>query len=116
MHDAEPLSLPDRLVAVARLWAAANGRSLGALASIVANHGSFFDRLRTGNAGTTTATLEKFAAFLSDGANWPGGQVPAEVCEFAHVVGISSAACAASPDSGGGEIGSCLSAEAGHGN
>ena len=90
--------LVERLKRVAQLWADANGRSLGALATIVANHGSFFERLAAPDAGTTTATLEKFARFLTEAANWPEGMVPQEVCLFAHAVGVSGGACPASPD------------------
>jgi hypothetical protein len=90
--------LVERLKRVATLWAESTGRTLGALASTVANHGSFFERLETPGAGTTTATLEKFAQFLVEPDNWPEGKVPDEVCRFAHAVGISGGACALSPD------------------
>lgn len=106
----EPLSLPDRLIAAAQLWSAATERSLGALASMVVNHGSFFDRLQERDS-TTTATLQKFARFLGDAANWPEGHgVPADVCAFAHVVGVSSAACAAATDTDPAVIGDCPAA------
>lgn len=98
MSEHHPIPLVERLKQGAALWSAATGRSLGALATIVANHGSFFERLDSPGAGTTTATLEKFARYLSDPVNWPEGEVPEEVCRFAHAVGISAAACAASPD------------------
>lgn len=94
------LPLVERLKLVAQLWVVANGRSLGALSTIVANHGSLFERLEVPGAGTTTATLEKFARFLSEAGNWPEGAVPDEVCRFAHAVGISAGACALSPDIG----------------
>lgn len=89
MHDLAPKTLLDRLVDSAKLWATANGRSLGALASIVVNHGSFFDRLAVPGASTTTATLERFARYLGDCSSWPDGAVPAEVRAFVHVTGIT---------------------------
>lgn len=92
MQQTEPALLLDRLLVSARLWAAATGRSLGALASVVVNHGSFFERLESPGASTTTATLEKFARFLVDPANWPDGAVPGEVAAFGHVTGISNGA------------------------
>ncbi|MEO5605581.1 MAG: hypothetical protein ABIR02_08215 [Novosphingobium sp.] len=98
MDNSEPLSLPDRLVAISRLWSAATGRSLGALASVVVNHGSFFERLESGGASTTTATLEKFARHLGDAGNWPDGAVPREVREFSHMVGVAAKAPVPSPD------------------
>lgn len=72
-----------------QLWSEANGRSLGALASIVVNHGSFFDRLINPGASTTTATLDKFARFLGDVSNWPDGMdLPQAVREFVAVTGV----------------------------
>ena len=92
------LSLVERLKLVAALWCLATGRTPGALSTIVANHGSFFDRLDAPEAGTTTATLEKFARFLVKPDNWPAGLVPQEVCQFAHAVGITPDPPAPSPD------------------
>lgn len=85
----EPLTLIDRLRTCAALWADANDRSLGALASVVMNHGSFFDRFESADVSTTTTTLERFARFLGDPANWPEAAVPDAVREFVHVVGIT---------------------------
>lgn len=87
----------DRLLTVAELWSAATGRSLGALSSVVTNHGSTLDRLRDPGNAVTDATLEKFAAYLLDPANWPeppAGQarVPDQVRAFAHAVGVSLSA------------------------
>ncbi|MCT2398502.1 hypothetical protein [Novosphingobium mangrovi (ex Huang et al. 2023)] len=92
------MTLIDRLLCCARLWTDANERSLARLATLVSNDGKFFTRLESGRGNATTATLEKFARFLGDGANWPDGAVPREVCEFVHIVGISSEACAVAPD------------------
>lgn len=89
MHTVEPSPLLDRLALSARLWSEATGRSLGALASVVVNHGSFFERLESPGASTTTVTLEKFARFLVDPANWPDAAVPGEVIAFGHVTGVT---------------------------
>jgi len=98
--DALP-GLIDRLRASAELWAQVNTASLSALASAVLNDSGYFARIAVPAPSTTTRTLEKFARFLVDPANWPGGAAPEEVCAFAHAVGISGAACAVSPDIGG---------------
>ena len=105
MEQDQPTPLVGRLKQVSAQWVAATGRSLGALATIVANHGSFFERLDSPGAGTTTATLEKFARFLIEADNWPEGDVPQEVARFAHAVGISAAAGAWSPDIAAESIG-----------
>lgn len=104
MAPEEPQKLTDRLLRCGALWAEANAASLGALGRQVLNDHRFFDRIDSPR-GTTTATLEKFAGFLATSAQWPDGVVPQEVCSFAHAVGISSAACAASPDSAVRNIG-----------
>lgn len=95
MDSDEPIRLNARLRTCGDQWAAVNGASLAALGRLAINDSSFFNRIDSPR-GTTTATLERFAQFLTDPANWPDGAVPPEVCEFAHVVGISSAACSAS--------------------
>lgn len=105
MEQDQPTPLVERLKQVSALWVAATDRSLGALATIVANHGSFFERLDSPGAGTTTPTLEKFARFLIEADNWPDAQVPLEVARFAHAVGISRAANTASPDIAAESIG-----------
>lgn len=91
MNTAPPLSLVDRLRQVAQLWVAGNDASLARLGKFVVNDGGFFTRLETQVQGTTTATLEKFAGFLADAGNWPGGAVPQEAVDLAHRVGISMA-------------------------
>lgn len=60
------------------------------------NDGGFFSRLQTQVQGVTTATLEKFAGFLVDPANWPEGAVPQEAIDLAHVTGITPASLALS--------------------
>lgn len=94
MSKHQPTPLIDRLRHCATLWSDANGRTLGALSSIVMNHGSFFDRFIEPGASTTTATLERFARYLGDAANWPDGVVPETVCDFVHVVGVTPAVAA----------------------
>lgn len=61
---------------------------LSRLSKRVVDDGKFFDNLPTMRRGPSTDTLEKFAAFLADAANWPEGLVPDEVREFAHVTGV----------------------------
>ena len=89
MDQASPPRLRDRLFAAAQAWSAATGRTIGALSSVVANHGQALERLRDPANKVTDATLEKFAAYLADPANWPGGAVPQEAVDLAHRVGIS---------------------------
>jgi hypothetical protein len=88
--EAEPVKPRDRLLALAEQWAAATGRSLGALSSVVSNQGGTLDRLRDPATAVTDSTLEKFARFLADAANWPDGEVPDEARAFAHVCGVSA--------------------------
>lgn len=83
-----PFSLLDRLRSAATLWADAHGATLARLGRTVINDGGFFARLESPGASTTTATLERFARFLGDGANWPDGVVPAEVGAFVHITGV----------------------------
>ena len=83
-HDAPPLI--DRLRIAADAWSSATDRTVGALSAIVTNHGSFFDRLGSTRAGVSTTTLEKFARFFADPANWPDGAVSPAASEFVHVV------------------------------
>lgn len=90
MNTLTALSLVDRLRQVAQLWVAAQDASLARLGKAVVNDGGFFTRLETQVQGTTTATLEKFAAFLADGGNWPEGAVPQEAIDLAHRVGITT--------------------------
>lgn len=88
-------------MAVAELWSAATGRSLGALSSVVSNHGGTLDRLRDTSNSVTDATLEKFARFLADPANWPDREVPEEAKAFAHRVGVTVEPASASPGKAG---------------
>ncbi|PKB19634.1 hypothetical protein B0I00_1873 [Novosphingobium kunmingense] len=87
----EAIPLIDRLMTCAKAWAEANDRSLSRLATIVVNDGKFFVRCEEGTANPTAATLERFARFLGEPANWPEGAVPDAVASFVHVVGVSPA-------------------------
>jgi hypothetical protein len=94
------LSLPrlrDRLLHAAEAWSRATGRTLGALSSVVSNHAQTIERLRDPDNKVTDATLERFAVFLADPVNWPGGEVPQEAVDLAHVTGVSGAAAHVSP-------------------
>jgi hypothetical protein len=88
MKPTPSLSLVDHLRQAARIWVAAHDASLARLGKSVVNDGGFFTRLETQVQGTTTATLEKFAAFLTDTGNWPDGAVPQEAIDLAHRVGV----------------------------
>jgi hypothetical protein len=87
------LTLSDHLLACADLWCAANEQAkLATLGRLAMNDTAFF--AREVSRGPTTATLEKFAAFLGDPGQWPGGRVPEKVCEFVHrVEGRTPAGC-----------------------
>ncbi len=91
MDQGSHLRLRDTLLLAAERWALATSRSTGALSSIVANNGRALERLRDPATSVTDATLEKFAGFLADPANWPGGTVPQEAIDLAHRVGVSIA-------------------------
>ncbi len=87
---AEPLSLIERLRLCAQLWVEATGGSFARLGRTVLNDSSFFNRIESPQ-GTTTATLERFARYLGDAANWPEGAVPDEARAFALVTGVATA-------------------------
>lgn len=99
MDATAALPLIDRLQLVAALWVDAHAEPRPTLARLgrrVVNDGGFFTRLESPAAATTTTTLEKFAGFLADPANWPadehgGRAVPREAIELAHVTGIAPA-------------------------
>lgn len=85
------LPLTDLLCAAGAIWAERSDATLAKLGKLVVNDTSFFARFDNPRASTTTATLEKFAAFLGDPGNWPDGAVPQEAVDLAHRVGISTA-------------------------
>ena len=84
-----PPTLLDRLRVSAQLWVEARDASFARLGREVINDGGFFARIEARGASTTTATLERFARFLGDAANWPDGEVPEAVRGFVHVVGVN---------------------------
>lgn len=92
----EPAPLVERLKISAQQWAFANDASLARLGKQVMNDSGFFSRI-DGNPVTTTATLERFARFLGDQANWPEGVVPSEVRAFVHITGVTAEAVEPSP-------------------
>jgi hypothetical protein len=87
----------DHLAASGGLWAAAQGLSLAKLGRLVVNDTSFFARIAQPGVSVTTNTLEKFTTFLAEPANWPRGEVPQEVVDLAHRVGISAELVGVSP-------------------
>lgn len=102
-----PASLPDRLRICADLWVARNPglkASLPRLARVVMNDSAFFTRLAL-QPVARTSTLERFARYLGDAANWEAGHVPDMVRAFVHAVGGSPDDPAASPDIRSGQIG-----------
>src|SRR5690349_2690940 len=100
MLSNETLRLVERLRRCAELWSDASGASLATLGRNAINDSSFFNRLDSPR-GPTTATLEQFARFLGDEANWPERQVPVEVLGFLHAVGVSAEPVALSPGKAG---------------
>ena len=51
------------------------GKSLARVATIVANNGAFFRRLREGKP-FLVHNLERFNSWFQDPRNWPDGRVP----------------------------------------
>ncbi len=85
----EQQTLTERLVTASECWTAACDVTLARLGKIVANDTAFFTNLAKMRRGPSTDTLEKFARFLADAANWPEGEVAEEAKALAHVVGVS---------------------------
>jgi hypothetical protein len=82
-------SLIERLHRCATLWTDAHQAAPGRIGRLVVNDAGVLPRISQPGASVTTTTLEKFAAFLADAANWPGGVVPQEALDLAHVVGVT---------------------------
>lgn len=81
------MTLIDKVLKVAAIWAAAQGHSSTArLSTIVANDGKVLAKLERGS-GATIGTLDKFVVYLREPANWPGGAVPFEAAELLAAVG-----------------------------
>lgn len=85
-------TLIERLQRCAQLWTDAHSAAPGRIGRVVANDAGVLPRISQPGASVTTATLEKFAAYLADPANWPEGAVPQEAIDLAHVTGISAPA------------------------
>lgn len=80
------MTLIDRILRLAELWAEEKGHSTTSrLSTIVANDGGLLKRLGEGG-NTTVATLTKFMRFLALPDNWPG-QLPAEARELIDAIG-----------------------------
>lgn len=96
----EPLTLTERLLSASDCWTQAHDATLARLGKIVANDTAFFTNLAKMRRGPSTDTLEKFARFLADPANWPEGEVADEAKALAHVVGVSAPDSSASAGKG----------------
>ncbi|MBX7496788.1 hypothetical protein K3172_13055 [Qipengyuania sp. 6B39] len=111
------IDLKTRLAEAAQIWctahAAAEGKEvpLSRLSKAIGYDGKFFDTLPTMRRGPSTDTLEKFARFLADPANWPDGTVAEEAKALAHVCGVS-AADVLPPTVDGGQKDTQISSEA----
>ena len=82
--------LRSKLKAAASAWCKAHDAPSSRLGKAVASDAAFFDRVEGRDVlPCTVATLEKFARFLADAANWPEGVVAEEAKALAHVVGVS---------------------------
>lgn len=75
------MQLTEYLQRLSEIWATAHGRTLGALATQVANDGKFFTRLDAGMQ-PRVATFEKFLAFFRSGENWPDNRIPLSAAEL----------------------------------
>lgn len=81
------MTLIDRLLRIADLWAEAKGHSsTSRLSTIVANDGGLLKRLAEGG-NLTVATVDKFVCFLRDSTNWPDAVLPAEASELIDQIG-----------------------------
>jgi hypothetical protein len=97
METATTPTLIERLHRCTMLWTAAHDAAPGRIGRLVVNDAGVLPRISQPGASVTTGTLEKFAVFLADPVNWPGGEVPQEAVDLAHVTGCSSAAANVSP-------------------
>lgn len=95
--------LKTRLSLAAESWCAAHADENGvpAPASRLAraagyDDGQFFKNLPSSKRGPSTDTLEKFARFLVNPANWPEGKVADEAKALGHVPVVSVPAPTAS--------------------
>lgn len=87
------MTLIERLVQAAELWARENQRSLARLATIVVNDGKLFDRI-AGGGSCTVATYERLMDHLRDPTSW-SGPIPCEALQLLNLSApvASVAAC-----------------------
>lgn len=97
METGNSPTLIERLQRCAMLWTDAHAAVPGRIGRVVVNDAGVLPRISQPGASVTTATLEKFAAYLADPANWPEGSVPQEAIDLAHVVGVTPNLPASSP-------------------
>lgn len=97
MEQDAPPKLIERLQHCAQLWTDAHDAAPGRIGRVVVNDAGVLPRISQPGASVTTSTLEKFAAYLADPANWPGGEVPQEAIDLAHVTGVTPALGVLSP-------------------
>ncbi|MEQ5789056.1 hypothetical protein J3454_14260 [Erythrobacter sp. NFXS35] len=83
-------SLTEQLHRCAVIWTDTHGAAPTRIGRVVVNDGGLVQRIAQPGASVTTATLEKFAAFLGDPGNWPEGSVPQEALDLAHRVGVTA--------------------------
>ncbi len=81
------MTLIEKMLRVAELWAAAQGHSsTSRLSNIVANDGRVLAKLGEGG-GATIATIDKFVVYLSEPGNWPEGALPTEAAALLASIG-----------------------------
>jgi succinyl-CoA synthetase beta subunit len=81
------MTLIEKMLRVAELWAEAQGHSsTSRLSNIVANDGRVLAKLAEGG-GATISTIDKFVVYLREPANWPEGMVPFEAAELLAAIG-----------------------------
>lgn len=107
METSQPPTLIEQLHRCAVLWTNLHEAAPGRIGRLVVNDGGVLTRIAQPGASVTTATLERFAAFLVDAGNWPEGCVPEEAVEFAHRVGIVAHPASLSPGKDGNPSPSC---------
>lgn len=74
------------------------GKSLSRVATIVVNNGGFFSRLREGRPFSVTS-LDKFAAWFRQPANWPDCSIPHTAATALASIGRPPLAAASMPPS-----------------
>ncbi len=68
------MRIEDHLTALAKLWCAANSRSITTLGIHIGNDGKLFGRVARG--GCSLDTFSTILSFFRSGANWPDGCIP----------------------------------------